>query len=224
MTAPNVGNSDEGIGNPYEPPVAPLGSSAKSGGQRETGWNQSAPGAFSVGCACGELLAVKASQASTNLRCDCGAQIKVPSLGQSRELAGKERYESGIIDAIGRMIRSGELPRDEICAISQRPTTDVLEIDVHLPRLFKTEKEAMPGPALLLGGLLGVLVLSMARRSKYAEEEESIIRVPLRVGAEYQSKVRVMSPRRLKKLLRRVPIYAKLLDENPDARIEIAAC
>jgi hypothetical protein len=32
-----------------------------------------------------------------------------------------------------------------------------------------------------------------------------------------------MSQRRLKQLLRAVPVYAQLLDENPDARISVDA-
>ncbi len=44
-----------------------------------------------------------------------------------------------------------------------------------------------------------------------------------RVARRYHKKLRRMSQRRLKQVLRTVPVYAQLLEENPDARIIVDA-
>src|SRR4051794_36101257 len=44
---------------------------------------------FSLDCLCGRTIAVLASQAGSKVRCDCGAELDVPSLSRLRDLAGK---------------------------------------------------------------------------------------------------------------------------------------
>ena len=55
-----------------------------------------------------------------------------------------------------------------------------------------------------------------------AEEGALTVRLPLRVAASHHHKVRGMSQSRLRRLLRKVPAYAQLLEENPYSRVSVA--
>jgi len=133
-------------------------------------------------------------------------------------MAGKGAYESGILDTIRRMVQSGELPTGDMCAVSHAPTADTIDLEILVPKFFKNE-EGRDRIALLLFGLWGILYLALFRRTTVEEEGASSLRVPLRVAARYHRKVRGMSQRRLRRLLRSVPVYATLLDENPHSRV-----
>jgi hypothetical protein len=54
------------------------------------------------------------------------------------------------------------------------------------------------------------------------EEGAIVLRVPLRVDDRYHPRVRSMGQVRLRRLLRTVPVYAELLDENPYSRVSVA--
>ena len=79
----------------------------------------------SVECSCGQILAVRVAQAGTTMLCGCGAQVKVPSLSKLRERGGQNAYEASTIDVIHGMLRRGELPTGDRCAVSGDPTGDV---------------------------------------------------------------------------------------------------
>jgi hypothetical protein len=48
---------------------------------------------------------------------------------------------------------------------------------------------------------------------------EVVVRVPLRVSADYQPEFRRLPAVRIKKLLATIPIYAQLLAEYPQAKV-----
>jgi hypothetical protein len=157
---------------------------------------------------------VRASQAGMNVTCDCGALIPVPSLSKLRELSGIDPYESGTLDTIRRMIKIGELPEGDVCVFSGKPTGDVLDLLVTVPRVV-VDRSGF-AVQILLALLVSPFFLLVPRRSEYTvhgEDKELKIRTPLRISAASQTKVRKASQRKLKRMLRSVPIYAKLLEE-----------
>jgi hypothetical protein len=200
--------------NPYRAPDAPMGSRAR---EARAGRRPGPPKNFAVECSCGRSIPVSAAEAGSIVSCPCGAEVDVPGLGRLRESAGQDRYESGPADAIGRMIRDGELPAGP-CVISGKPTGDFIELDLLLPRFYKTDK-ATDTWAILILGLLPALLLAALRRPKMQEEGATRLRVPIRVATARRNKARSMGQRGLKRLLRKTPIYATLIEENPDLRI-----
>ncbi len=98
---------DRSDANPYAAPQSRLGPSAAGSRDKFQGRSlTSAP--FSVECSCGRAIGVNASQAGSTIRCECGDDVAVPSLGKWRESAGKGRYESSLSDTIlSREIRMG---------------------------------------------------------------------------------------------------------------------
>jgi hypothetical protein len=215
---PSIDGDDSGsASNPYQPPRAPMRSPAR-GARGEPGPGRPAA-RFSVGCGCGLSIPVSASQAGSTVRCPCGAEVDVPNLGRLRESAGQARYESGICDTIRRMIQSGELPSGGTCAVCRKPTEDVIELDLLVPRFFQKD-DGLNRFAVLVLGLFPAMLLAAIRRPKVEEEGALTVRVPILVARRYHAKVRRMGHPRRMRLLRTVPVYAELLDENPHSYIK----
>jgi hypothetical protein len=85
---------------------------------------------FSVPCDCGNAFDVTATQADTSVTCSCGRVVRVPLLSKLRQMAGQGEFETNTIDTINRMLRNGELPSGDRCAISGNPTKDEYDLYV----------------------------------------------------------------------------------------------
>jgi hypothetical protein len=118
------------------------------------------------------------------------------------------------------MVQSGELPAGQTCAVSRRPTDDVLEFEILVPRFFRN-REASDRRVLFLFGVWGALYLLLFGRTCMEEEGALKIRVPVRIARLQHGKVRGMRQGRLRRILRTVPVYARLLEENPHVRISV---
>jgi hypothetical protein len=174
---------------------------------------------FSVECSCGRALAVQTTQAGTTIVCPCGAQVKVPSLSKLRELAGQNAYEVSTIDVIQGMLRRGELPTGGSCAVGGDPTEDVLDLYVEAERIYPAGDRFVYA---WLGVLLSpILLLGLFQKPRPDVGRETIVPTPLRVAAAYHPRGRRSGQKALKRWLRSVPIYAKLLEEYPRARVGI---
>jgi hypothetical protein len=198
------------------------------------GARESASPQFLVDCTCGRKVPVGAGQAGSMVACDCGCEIRVPSLSRLREQSGIAPYESGTADTIQGMVERGELPAGEVCAWLGDQTLDVVYLSIVVPRAFE-HQEGIAG--LFLAGLWAPLVSSgvasflisflpelfgptrPVEDAVLEHHKARIVLAPLRVASQHHAKVRRASQRRLKRLLRSVPIYAKLLEENPIVRI-----
>jgi hypothetical protein len=176
--------------------------------------------AFSLECSCcGRSLAVETTQAGTALLCECGVQVAVPSLGKLRELAGRSAYETGTIDVIHGMLRRGELPAGDRCAVSGGSTQDVIDLYVEAERIYRaSDTRAFAWLGVLLSP---IFLLGLLQEPRPNVGRETIVPTPLRVAAAYLPKVRRSGQRALKRWLRTVPVYAKLLEEYPRARVGI---
>ena len=128
------------------------------------------------------------------------------------------------IDTINRMVRDGELPNGDTCVISGLPTSD--SYDLYVQCESKWIKGAGRGRNLfaMLMALFVPFGMLFGRGASYGERRElgrdRGVYIPLRIREEYHQQLRGMrSQAKLRKLLRAVPIYAKLLDEFPRAKI-----
>jgi hypothetical protein len=181
---------------------------------------------YHVSCGCGKRIAVEAEQAGTTIRCDCGQDVPVPSLSKLRTTAGLGAYESGVIDTIRRMLDEGTLPWGETCAESGRPTQDVIQLVVQCERL-QTAKDGLRSwqLAVFLFGLWALLV--MAGRGQQHEEargRDTFVTIPLRLQRESHRRLaRWGTQRTFRRLLKTVPVYARLLEEYPRAAIRVDA-
>ncbi|MGD9125883.1 MAG: hypothetical protein PVH19_00770 [Planctomycetia bacterium] len=141
-----------------------------------------------------------------------------------RRLVGQAAYDGGTIGKIKHMIAEGELPWGDTCAISYRPTSESCNVYVQYEFAYtKRSRQELHW----LGTLTRIFLPfgALLPKKSYREEEQSFgfdkeICIPLRVCKEQQYRLgRIRSQRKLRSLLRTVPIYAKLLDEYPKAKI-----
>jgi hypothetical protein len=173
----------------------------------------------SVECSCGQILAVRVAQAGTTMLCGCGAQVKVPSLSKLRERGGQNAYEASTIDVIHGMLRRGELPIGDRCAVSGDPTADVVDLCVEAERTYRDRDSRFYA---WLGFLVSpILLLGLFQKPRPDVGRETIVPTPLRVAAAYHPRVRRSGQKALKRWLRSVPIYATLLEEYPQATVGI---
>lgn len=200
--------------NPYKSPQSP-----KVGGSADL--------PYRVTCACGGETPVSASAAGGSATCrHCGKEIAVPSLSRLRQLTGKGAYEAGTADVIRRMISSGELPEGEFCQISGRPTEHVETVYVHCEKTWKRPVDSIHAyiPFLLMGIFSLPFYLIRACSTKFHTELEVlgrdvIVPAPVRLHEDCRRELKRASQRKLRRILRNVPIYAKLLEEYPHAKI-----
>jgi hypothetical protein len=182
-----------------------------------------------VDCSCGQRLSVTPAHAGTEMACACGARVPVPRLSVLRASVGLGAYEAGPIDTIRGMFERGELPWGEICAVSGKPTRDVLEAYIQCERTYLrgaggrnsmvlTFLEFMISPAIAL------FMRREADRGVVAGRD-TYVPTSLRVANQYHdSLAQCASQRQLKRLLRQVPPYAKLLDRYPNATVFLGPC
>jgi hypothetical protein len=183
-------------------------------------WTQGQMNDYCHACGCGLTTTVSISDAGSLIRCGCGRESKVPSLGRLRELTGKDRYESGVVDQIRRMIRNGEIPSADTCALSKRTTSDTVTASIVIPRFFKNEDKD-DWMLALMAGWVALLLVKAFRKTAFEDEGTITLEVPLRVAASWQGKARGLNQKRLKKALQTEPMYSRLLKENPHCRVTI---
>ena len=122
------------------------------------------------------------------------------------------------------MINDGSLPAGERCALSGKPTLDVVNLTIKVPTAF--QQKGGQGLQILLGVFVTVWVFllpSIFARTVPLEHSAGILDVPLRISGRLHAKLRKAGQGRLKRVLRTVPIYAQLLEENPFASVSVAA-
>jgi hypothetical protein len=147
----------------------------------------------------------------------------VPSLGRLRELAGQGRYEAGTIDRICAMVKRGELPLGDRCVVSGEPTHDAIDLWVQAERIFTGDENRLA--RILLALLISPHLLYASSSSdprRMNVGRETFVPTPIRVAEAYHRRVRNASQRRLKRWLRKVPIYAELLREYPFATVRLS--
>jgi hypothetical protein len=208
--------------NPYSPPTAPLDSAGSSRVTRSRP-RAAAGKLFELPCECGRRIRVTAADAGTRVACECGVEQAVPSLSRLRQLEGRDPYEAGTVDTICRLVSCGELPQGENCAVSGRCTQDVLGCSVIISSvMLHEERMAMK---ILLSVFVSPLFFWIPKMFvKYypAPGSETTVPTPIRLASRYHARYSKASQSRLRRLLRRVPIYRTLLDQYPLAQIVVS--
>ncbi len=173
---------------------------------------------YHVTCDCGREISVTAASAGGEVSCQCGATVAVPRLSDLRKSAGKGAYETSNVDVIVAMLRDGRLPWGDTCAYSEFPTEDVFDIAVQCERCYDQDRSG--GWVSFVGMVLvGTLAPVSERHESETHGRELVVYTPIRLCEEFHARFRKAGQRRLRRLLRTVPVYGRLLDEHPSARI-----
>jgi hypothetical protein len=176
---------------------------------------------YSVTCSCSNVIPVAAAQAGAEVVCRCGQVVNVPRLSQLRAATGRDAYKATVIEAIQRLTRNGELPYGDICALCQMPTNDMYELYVECDRPWQRAPAAVPWWLLWFP-----LALKIWLMSKFVPQQtetlgrDTGVRILLRICKQDHGRLhRIRDQRKLRNLLRAVPIYQQLLEEYPRAHI-----
>ena len=186
-----------------------------------TGHGRAAAARFSLDCQCGRVITIAGSQAGSMVTCAAAPGES----SQPRPAAGTLQAKVGMSRAFATRSSEWSLPANSRRAapapVSGKPTDDVIELEILVPRFFKTDED--PAKQMWVLGLWAILYIALFHRSQIEEEGATIVQAPLRVARRYQGRVRRMSRAQLHRLLRTVPEYGQLLDENPNSRISSGA-
>ncbi len=193
----------------------------------------------SLPCECGRCLSIAATAAGSTIVCDCGRSLLIPQLSEFRSAAGQEAYGRNTADAIAQMVRAGELPSGEICAISGQPTKDVAVLCIECERVRVRGERFDASERMffrtmfrlvflgLIGTLLSCIIFPFRRSTRKSDAPEErgnqlVVRAPLYVCCRLHGQLKRGSQRYLKRLLGQTPTYATLLKEYPEATVLFA--
>jgi hypothetical protein len=138
-------------------------------------------------------------------------------------MSGIGAYESNLLDTIWRMIDEGALPWGETCAVSGRPTSDILHFQVKLDvdDGWRDRIVTWLTVIYMFGPLLAILFAVVAKPFAVPDTDDVAI-VPVRVDRKYHRSLAWWGTQaKLRVLLSKVPVYARLLEEHPLAKIRV---
>jgi hypothetical protein len=139
-------------------------------------------------------------------------------------MVGLGSYESGILDTIKRMLEEGTLPSGETCAESGRATRDFIRLVVLCERLYTAADRHSGGQAAWILGIWGLVWTMGHKQDPKVYGRDTVVTIPLRLCREYHRKLAGWgTQRKFRRLLRTVPVYARLLEEYPSATIQVDA-
>ena len=180
---------------------------------------------YAVTCGCGTRHPVSATQAGSTLSCACGRSIEVPPLSDLRSAAGESAIPLNTIEEIRVLVRRGELPNGSICPYSDRPANATLVLLVKCEQMWVRGGDRWRTgsivAAVLFCGWIGALLalFSPVRREELGRD--TVVEVPVRISSDLADEMlRIRQQKKLKSILRKTPIYAKLLEEFPRASVQ----
>jgi hypothetical protein len=184
---------------------------------------------YPLTCTCGRTLHVPDSAAGGDATCEsCRAIIPVPKLSDLRKASNLGAFETSSLDRMNRLITEGRMPDGNLCMISGRPITDLLEVELLCEKLSYKKSGTNLGLALMLGGLWAMTSILMMRKTGEIIEvhgRETTAFVPLRIDREHHKKLmRKRALAKLRELLRSIPAVVDVLTEFPETEIVKCHC
>lgn len=178
---------------------------------------------FTISCPCGKDVTVTATDAGVEVRCHCGNVNTVPSLSELRRAAGQSRYNQGIVDRVKQNVADRVLPSESACVKCGVPTGGVLYLTVECERTYRSGGGFWKHFFLFL--LAPIWIWGQLRRDYSTEVfgRETFLDVPLLICPSCEMAIRKSRLARARKaLLKKVPLYAELLREYPQATVSVS--
>jgi hypothetical protein len=179
---------------------------------------------YQVDCECGDYVTVEETDAGTTAQCRCGRAIQVPSLSELRRSAGVA--ESGISPelVVESLLLAGELPEEDYCVLCGVPTEHCIICSTECARAHVESGEHpwwVHAFAFLTFGWLGALLAQFTQRDAKQSGRDIIFSLPLRICDFCRQEI--TNPAELKAAMSRVPLYRRLLNKYPEARVSLLA-
>jgi hypothetical protein len=178
---------------------------------------------YQLECECGEKVMVRESAAGATEVCRCGRTLVVPSLHELRRQAGLPEPRLSPEKVVEVLLLARKLPEERHCLLCGDATDASISCRTECARAYVRSGQP-PWWVYLLGfltfGWLGVLVASASAKEDREWGEDRIFSLPLRVCTTCQP--RLTGPAELKAALGRVPVYRRLLEKYPNARVSVS--
>ncbi len=177
---------------------------------------------YTIKCEQGHPLSVTSAVAGATISCECGAEVKVPLLSQLRLMSGQEAYVSNATDMLDSAHRAGREPAGLECLKCDQPAENVVDIVV----LCERADIDLNHPSWIMHRAIGtwIFVLAYGLFQSHKRNKELEKTSPRNVRTHFRLCQRCLrNPRRppnrkkIRRLLKKVPVYAQLYKENPEA-------
>jgi hypothetical protein len=179
-------------------------------------------------CSCGETVTARAKDAGGLTACSCGNSVRVPSLSELRKSAGADPFVTNPSEAIRRQHEQGINPAGDrclLCGSSSAVFYDCKAIceSSHVARI-DDEVDDVQLFRMILNPFRVLLWQLLRRRVTRLEKRGHDVSVTFQLPVCDPCSAmtgKVIKVSTAKKLMRRVPLYANLLDYYPRLKITI---
>jgi hypothetical protein len=178
---------------------------------------------YRVICGCGKSLAVSAGSAGMRLPCPCGRTVEVPSLRELRRLHGEVVTVNPVI-AIEQLGAAGGLPTVGPCVRCGRDDAATVHITAECERRWIRRPSRWKWVFLALWHWPLALILHLWERQTESVDafgRDIVLDLPVRLCPTCGTEAR--TPAAIADVLREVPVYARLLDRYPEAKLTLKA-
>jgi hypothetical protein len=155
--------------------------------------------------------------------------VPVPLLSELRKLAGQDPYITNAREKIQRLLASGYIPPGEVCVMCGLRTAEVWQCTAACERKWVERRRETGNSALMaLRMIFSPLTMALASFTRSADGEDEmqvergrdvVVKLPLRLCQNCREKRLLAKAEDLRRALGRVPEYAELLKEYPDAEL-----
>jgi hypothetical protein len=179
---------------------------------------------YELDCECGNKLSVRETAAGAQELCSCGRTLIVPSLHELRSRAGLPAPGLSPEKVVETLLLAGKLPEEDHCVLCGVATTASICCTTECERASVVS--GRPSWWVYLLGFLtfGWLGVAVARATAGDDREwgrDRIFPLPLRVCANCRDQLTRAAD--LKAALSRVPVYRRLLEKYPNARVSLSS-
>lgn len=178
---------------------------------------------YELDCECGDYVTVEEMAAGTTALCRCGRRIIIPSLRELRRRAGVAEPGLSPELVVETLLLAGKLPEEDHCVLCGVAT------DASVCCMTECERALVQGGrqpwwvyllALLSFGWFGVAIAKASAGEEREWGKDRIFPLPLRVCDACRQGL--TSPAEVKAALSRVPVYRRLLNKYPGARVSLS--
>jgi hypothetical protein len=152
--------------------------------------------------------------------CTCGAHVSVPLLSQLRSHVGEAPHPVSVIERISNMVAQGKLPGRSICLDCEWRAGSTVWFAVICKCPKVEDDEEYRAAVFQWLGWIGLILHALRPPSPRVYGSELCVDVPMTLCQEcLVATEKRASPRRLRNLLKKIPICGILLNDYPGATV-----
>jgi hypothetical protein len=183
---------------------------------------------YELDCECGNKILVRETAAGAKEQYQCGRTLVVPSLHELRRRAGLPVPELSPEKVVETLLLAGKLPQEDSCILCGTRTEAFICCTTECEKAC-VQISSPPwwwivlsmSPNFLPFGWIGDVFVSSQSEEERESGTDRVFSLPLRVFVRCRRSL--TGPSELKAALVRVPLYRRLLEKYPGARITLSS-